>query len=201
MLTLAGILVMLSFTKLTGFLWLYAPYILAIALLYIPFLLEKSRKVLGFHYENFEESMLFVFGICVIIFPLFYLVSVKFGYIVGFRVRPGIPDKFFESVLFHIFAAAIPEELFFRGYLQGSFNQIFPKKFKFLGIEFGLGLILANVLFALSHLVSYLNPTRLAVIIPGFAFGYLREKYSQVFAPAAFHAMSNIFMEILVGGR
>ena len=76
------------------------------------------------------------------------------------------------------------EEVFFRGYL---FKEIsFPKNIH-------LKNIFISLLFAISHIVLYLDLTKFFVFFPSIIFGYLFIYTGSIAAPFIFHIFSNLF--------
>lgn len=107
------------------------------------------------------------------------------------------PIWLFELMLLQLVVVALPEEVFFRGYVQGRLKTIFRSRFRFLGADIGWHVVLASVLFALSHLVLVPAPFRLAVFFPGLLFGFLKERTGGILAPAIVHAASNVLLAVL----
>jgi len=95
---------------------------------------------------------------------------------------------------------ALPEEIFYRGYVLGRLDDIFRGRVRLLGARVGWGLVIQAVLFALGHYLVDLEPQRLAVFFPALAFGWLRLRQGSVVAPVLLHAGANIFMELLRAG-
>lgn len=87
-------------------------------------------------------------------------------------------------------AVALPEEIFFRGFLQGSLTSLLPKH-KLLAI------ILVNIIFALSHVVGNFSPIRLLTFFPGLVFSYLVYKQKSLFSAVLYHSLCNILGHIL----
>ncbi len=58
------------------------------------------------------------------------------------------------TVLWLFFAAGFGEEIFFRGYIQSRLNQAFGRPFRFMGVDFGIGLILSSLLFGFIHALN-----------------------------------------------
>jgi hypothetical protein len=104
------------------------------------------------------------------------------------------PEGFWEVALAEVLVVAIPEEIFFRGYVQGRLDRIWRSRVRLLGVEVGWSLPAQAVLFGLGHFLVDFNPLRLAVALPALAFGFLRAGAGSVAAPALFHAACNIFV-------
>lgn len=107
----------------------------------------------------------------------------------------------------NLFAVALPEELFFRGY-------VLTRAADALGVsretEHRTGLralramapavLLSSALFALTHVVVEVTPARAAVFFPGLLFGALRVARGGVGAAVVLHALANVF-ELYLEGR
>lgn len=103
-----------------------------------------------------------------------------------------------ELILIHLVVVALPEEVFYRGFVQTQLAPIFRRRARILGTPFGWHVVVAAALFALSHLVTIPHPYRLAVFFPGLLFGWLRERTGGILAPTFLHAASNVLLEFLV---
>src|SRR3990167_7751116 len=101
---------------------------------------------------------------------------------------------FTEPLLLNLLVVALPEEFYFRGFLQSRFNQLWPAKWRLLGAELGWGWIVTAVIFAFAHSVLNLQWWHFSIFFPALLFGYLRERTNSLTAPILFHTFSNCFM-------
>jgi membrane protease YdiL (CAAX protease family) len=102
--------------------------------------------------------------------------------------------------LIQIIAIALPEEYFFRGFVQPTLARHMGSfRVPLLKIEISWAIILAAALFALVHLVVIPAPFRLAVFFPGIIFGLMYERSGSLAQPILFHAGSNIFLALCNG--
>jgi membrane protease YdiL (CAAX protease family) len=92
---------------------------------------------------------------------------------------------------------ALPEEAFYRGYLQSALDEVYRPRLRLFGAELGPGLLITSALFALGHLCTEFNAARLAVFFPSLVFGYLRARTGGVGAGVVFHALCNLFASYL----
>ncbi len=97
-----------------------------------------------------------------------------------------------------LLVVALPEEIFFRGYVLGRLRACFPTRRRVLGVSFGGAHVASAVLFALIHLVLVPSPQRLLVFVPGRLFAWLAERNRGVFAPTAHHALANVCQTALL---
>lgn len=100
-----------------------------------------------------------------------------------------LPPSLALEILMQIFLVALPEELFFRGFLQGSFVKH--------GLSLWLSVVLTNIIFALGHLANSFSPARLLTFFPGLIFSYLINKNKSLLSPILFHAACNILGQFL----
>ena len=150
---------------------------------------------------------------CAVVFPPFLLAWWGFASALP-RLPPGLaawlapyaaapsfalrlPDRFLVAVLVQVLVVALPEELFYRGWLQTSLGRLAPGRgVTVLGARLGHGFLATQALVALGHLVT-LQPWRLGTFFPGLLFGWLRERTGSIVAPVAAHALSNLFLLVL----
>lgn len=107
------------------------------------------------------------------------------------------PPDFALLALNQVLVVALPEELFFRGYLLGRLEAHWPPHRRLLGAPVGRALVASAVLFALGHFLVDFNPQRLAVFFPGLVFAWMRARTGSVAAGAAYHAACNLLSELL----
>lgn len=132
-------------------------------------------------------------------YPLPVQLRVICGRFVGSwrRARWRLPPKFSQMVLAQLVVVGLPEEYFFRGYLQTRLEDRWPSRRRLLGARVGPALLLASLLFALGHLLVDFNPLRLAVFFPALLFGWMRQSTGSILAGLLFHAASNLVSELL----
>jgi hypothetical protein len=114
-----------------------------------------------------------------------------------FRITP---SEAMNEVFGQLVIIALPEEAFYRGYLQSRLDEAFPKRLRIFGAELGPALILTSVIFAIGHFATIHEPARFAVFFPSLAFGFLRARTKGIGAGLAFHAMCNLLSETLGKG-
>jgi len=105
-----------------------------------------------------------------------------------------------DLALGHLIAVALPEEVFFRGYLQSALDERWPPRWRVLGAHIGPSLVVTSAVFALGHLATMHHLTRLAVFFPSLLFGWLRARTGGVGAPIWVHAASNLLVVLLTSG-
>ena len=108
-----------------------------------------------------------------------------------------LPSGFLLIAANQVLIVAVPEEVFFRGYLLERLEAIWPPGVRVGGAKVGMALLASSVLFALGHVLVDLNPQRLAVFFPALIFAWIRARTGSLAAGAAFHALCNLLSETL----
>jgi membrane protease YdiL (CAAX protease family) len=111
-----------------------------------------------------------------------------------------LPPELLTSALNQLFVVAIPEELFFRGYLMPRLDRRWAageRRRTLFGAPVGKALLVSSLLFALGHVVVIPNPQRLAVFFPALVFGWMRARTGSIVPGAVFHALCNLFADAL----
>jgi hypothetical protein len=96
-------------------------------------------------------------------------------------------------VLYQFAYVAAPEELFFRGYVQGSLRlslkSLAPGRSRLWD---PLAVTGAAVLFAGAHVAVFQSAVQAWVFFPALVFGWLRARTGGVWAPMLFHGCANV---------
>jgi uncharacterized protein len=191
--------------------------LVAAVFLYIPVAVTwrtgEDLAAFGFTHRPLRRSLIFGVAAPLIVFPLFVV-----GYVVFYQLACDLvanramcarflgwdglghvrgPVAPLQAVFTHLIVVALPEELFFRGFLLKRLETALPPKRRVLGGGIGWALVLSAVLFALGHVLVDLNPRRLAVFFPGLLFGWMRSATGSILAGTLVHAGSNLFIESL----
>ena len=87
-----------------------------------------------------------------------------------------------EFLLRQALFAAIPEEVFFRGYLYDAFEE--------RGFE---PIVPTSLLFAAGHLAIHASPYRAMTFFPGLLFGWGRKRSGNLYVPVLLHVAFNAF--------
>lgn len=106
----------------------------------------------------------------------------------------------FDAVLGQLFVIALPEEAFYRGWLQTRLDARFPKEVRLIGLPLTWGIVLTSAIFAVGHFLTIPNPARLAVFFPSLLFGALRRREGGIGASFVFHAMCNLLSAAVSAG-
>jgi membrane protease YdiL (CAAX protease family) len=151
---------------------------------------------------------------CALLFPPFAAGFVAFGkllpllpewaarllapYTLPLHFQLRLPDRFPLLLLSQFLVVALPEELFYRGWMQTSWARsgAATRPRRVLGADLPAGFLATQALFAAGHLVS-LQPWRLGTFFPGLLFGWLRQRTGGLAAPVAAHVLSNLFIATL----
>ncbi len=193
-----------------------AKLVATVGFLYLPVL---AMSVRGEDYRDFGLSTRTLgrdvkqfLAVSAVVFPLFIagyvgfihvlpslpgeLVQLVTPYVGVPRFSLRLPDRFLEWVIDQIFVVALPEEFFYRGYLQTRLRDAWPQGRVFFGARLGPAFWLTALLFALGHLAIF-EVWRLAVFFPALLFAWMRERTGSVVGAALFHAAANLLVQVL----
>jgi membrane protease YdiL (CAAX protease family) len=143
------------------------------------------------------------FGTMVVVaVPFFFGWRAWFGHVMprlsfSLTVTPAAAAN---EVLGQLFVIALPEEAFYRGYLQSRLDEVWPPRWRVLGAVLGPGWLVTAAIFAVGHLATIPAPSRLAVFFPALVFGWLRARTGGIGASMLFHALCNVYSQALGRG-
>src|SRR5512139_3021254 len=70
----------------------------------------------------------------------------------GAQFHLRLPALFTTSIIDQVLLIALPEEFFFRGYLQTQLDRVYGRPYELFGARWGVGMLVAAALFAACHL-------------------------------------------------
>lgn len=119
----------------------------------------------------------------------------------------GLITKLIDALVFGFVLQAIPQQILFGGYIQSRLNDTFGRPYRHFGISWGIGLIIAALLFGLMHVLNPFNPFRgyynLNILMGIWTFffwlvyGVMREKTGNITAPTIVHGIEDSVYKIL----
>jgi len=108
-----------------------------------------------------------------------------------------LPSEPARLVAYHVFFVALPEEFFYRGYLQTRLDEAFGVKWRLLGADVGWGWVITCLIFAFGHSIVVVQWWHFAIFFPSLVFGWMRARTGGVVAGALFHAFCNVAVNFL----
>lgn len=108
-----------------------------------------------------------------------------------------VPTELPKLVAYHLFFVAIPEELYYRAYVQSRLDEVWAPRWRVAGALVGPGLIVSSLIFALGHSVVAAQWWHPAILFPSLVFGWMRARTGTILAGAFFHAWSNVTVGVL----
>lgn len=161
-----------------------------------------GRKML----RDAAKASAWALALSAILFPPFWL-----GFVLWWQPERAFtfvaPTSYFDEVLGQLMVIALPEEAFYRGYVQPSLDRAWASKpggprrhFQLLGAQIGWSIPVTSAVFALGHFLTEPNPQRLAVFFPSLVFCWLRNRTGGIGAVILLHALSNLFSATLGRG-
>ncbi len=120
--------------------------------------------------------MLLALGLFLLVAPIFVLgyrawlgwllSQARSGAPPGLAFHPRLPADFgWGNVVDELFVTALPEEFFYRGWLQARLKRVWPGGAHLAGVVVGPAFLLTAALFAVGHLAIF-QASRLAVFFP-----------------------------------
>jgi hypothetical protein len=194
-----------------------APKLVAtVGFLYLPLIAMRWRgedyRDYGLSLRHWRQDVRLFLGMSAVVFPLFFGAFALWAEVLALlppelsrvvapfsgqaHFSPRLPARFGEWVVDQLFVVALPEEFFYRGYLQARLRDAWPQGRRFLGVRLGPAFWVTAVLFALGHLAIF-QVWRLAVFFPALLFGWMRERTGTVVGCTLFHAAANLYVRFL----
>jgi membrane protease YdiL (CAAX protease family) len=147
----------------------------------LPFWMTRrvaGRDPLGLSPQHLARSIGLAVVMALLTLPLFVWIA-------------GGPHEPAAGPIWGALAVALPEELFFRGYLQGAWRRLARRRVRIAGAELGWEWIAASAAFALAH-VAFHGPVGLWTFFPGLAFGWAYARTGTIWASVLYHAACNV---------
>lgn len=176
----------------------YTGLVSAAVLLYPPLFLNWNKKgelkYLNFNVARLPHDVVVLVVTCLVVFPALALAN-HFFQDFAFQARyKGLPQTAWLTYFINqLVMVALPEEVFFRGYLERELSKIFPLRSKIFGAPFGVACVLNAVVFAFSHSLITFQWWHFSIFFPALVFSWLRQKTGTLWMPVVFHALSNLF--------
>lgn len=112
-----------------------------------------------------------------------------------------LPNNMAELLLINLLLVALPEELFYRGFVQTRLVAAWPPWFKRYGVPVGWAIVVSCGLFAFGHYAGeWGNPARLGPFFPALVFAAMRARSGSIMGAVLYHGLSNVFSETLRSG-
>ncbi len=176
----------LSYSDLFGALILSVCEIVALVLI---LLLIRKKKEEDYEKKSSNARINVLLLLVLLLIPIFLSFY--------FNKPTDIIGKVISTVIWQFIFSGFGEEIRYRGYYQPRINEEFGRPFKFIGVEFGLGLIVASLLFGLSHVLNPFSPFEgifelnwswgIWTFFSGLFYGFLKEKTNNIIAPGIAH--------------
>ena len=193
-----------------------AKIVATLGFLYLPLWAAKERgedfAEYGLHLGRWREDVKLFLGVMAVLTPLFIVGFWGFAHVLEalpsevaqlvapYTTKPHfqfrLPPRFDEWVIDHFLVVAVPEEFFYRGYMQTRLRDAWPEGRMFFGGRLGRAFWLTAALFALGHLAIF-KVWRLGVFFPALLFGWMRERTGTVVGAALCHGAANLMMMVM----
>ncbi len=174
-------------------------YIFPVMLIVFPLVFDRSFSYSTDIIKPGKRGLKLFLSISVLVlvfYPFLFFLYWQ-GFIGRTIVQPGyreVSEALYTGMIAFL-VAAVPEEFFFRGYLQEHVLKKFNKKIlKIITLKN----LMTSALFGALHAVALLNIAGAATFFPSLLFGLFTEKSGgRIFYSIAFHTLSNVLAFIL----
>lgn len=107
-----------------------------------------------------------------------------------------LPPDAWRIVLVNVLLVAVPEEVFYRGFLETRLERLWPTT-RWLIVPLSRTVFITSAIFAAGHFIGEWNPMRFGPFFPAFVFSMLARRGRGLLGAVGYHASSNIFSAIL----
>jgi membrane protease YdiL (CAAX protease family) len=180
-----------------------APFFFVLAPFIVVYFIEK-RKADSLGFVCRKDRIITYIAITIIGFILqmvFYALEVYFRKVVGNEIyQLEFPSSLWQTFIGQLWLVAVPEEIFYRGYLMTRLN-------KWLGDR--AGLMLSSLCFGLTHTISRMKHYGMGIgeaaliglgaFIGGLIFAWQFQKAKSIFPSMIAHIAQNVFGSGLLG--
>ncbi|MCK5392085.1 MAG: CPBP family intramembrane metalloprotease [Deltaproteobacteria bacterium] len=169
--------------------WAYVLSIAALLMLLLPILLKTEGGELRWDFKG----VLLGLGVSVVLLSIYVAVIAFYGHYMGKSLV--VSDLSYSFVLTQLLLVALPEEVFFRGYLQQKIGNNIK------------GIIIVSLLFAVGHFITLclggghnlaICAQAILTFFPSLVMGYLYLYSRTLWASIIFHFFANI-VHIAIG--
>ncbi len=179
---------------------------------FIPFVLASLPFGMGVDYRDWSGAILLAVIQIALLFAVGWLLKAQpsgssLGVLGGWTLlaigpaatgRAAVGEAFATFVTYAIFVG-FGEEMVYRGYIQSRLNEVFGCPYRFFGVKYGWGVVIASALFGFTH-VGFLSiwlgiSSNLTwawgfwTFFAGLVLGLVREKSGSIVAPALLHGL------------
>jgi len=153
----------------------------AVLFLYTPFLhYRKGRRPSWADPGDLRSGVRLLAGVGAAGAAVYFLAA-RIPGILPPAVPPESVPPFWEFLFRQALLVALPEEVFFRGFLYDAFEEA--------GWE---PILSSSALFAAGHLVILFSPYRAFTFFPALLFGWTRKRTGAVYVPVLLHLFFNL---------
>jgi len=178
---------------------------------FIPVVLAGFPLGMGVNYQSWDGALVMAAVQVGLLFLLALILRRKpslpgagmaaAGMIMFFPSATGAPPagKIIAIFLTYALFVGFGEEILYRGYVQSRLNEVFGKPWRFFGVPFGWGAVIASLIFGLSHagILGHLLGLSIKITLAwsfwtffgGLVFSFVREKTGSILAPALLHGL------------
>ncbi|MCH7950661.1 MAG: CPBP family intramembrane metalloprotease [Candidatus Dadabacteria bacterium] len=169
--------------------WTYVISIAAVLMLLIPIVLKSEGGDLRWDFKG----VLLGLGASIVLLSVYIAVIALYGHYIGKSLV--VHNLSYSFILMQLLLVALPEEVFFRGYLQSKIGNNIK------------GIIIVSLLFAVGHFITLclggghnlaICSQAILTFFPSLVMGYLYLASKTLWASIIFHFFANV-VHIAIG--
>lgn len=179
------------------------PWVLTLGALVPTFARGGHMRELGFRLGPVRQTMLLlgISGACMLVCGV-----IGIGVLERLSIEPPLRGvvprgQWFMWIFFQFGLAALPEELFFRGYFLTNCLRLLravvknhPSAIEYAGVSLSAGV------FAVAHVLVLGNAASILAFFPGLVFAWLFVRSGSLLLPTLMHGTANIVYVLAFGG-
>ncbi|MDA0712439.1 MAG: CPBP family intramembrane metalloprotease [bacterium] len=182
--------------------------------LYLPLWLLRKQNANLYDYDFFSSQQktnwkallsdtkitLFVSLLVFVPYLVFYhfyqnYFATSHGMSLTFQLNWG--ENWWQLFAVNLLIVALPEEVFYRAFLQNKLLQAWPNRTFVFFMPLGRAIIATNLFFALAHFTGDFNLSRLLPFFPGLVFSALTYYSRAIWGTVLLHALCNVLSNVL----
>jgi membrane protease YdiL (CAAX protease family) len=175
--------------------WLIIPGILIFAA-FIPTAVKKREfPGFGFNIRQMKDSLVVLGWTCVVLFPLMFC---GLWVLKSYELKPPLLPVLSQGqdwvywLFYQFMYIALPEEVFFRGYVQSNILRLTtPVIGKLPRLHQWTSIAVSAACFTVAHIIIQGQIISVLIFMPGLVLGWLFIRTRSLLAPILFHGLAN----------
>jgi len=192
---------LLAQSSLSETLWFLGPAVLVAAAL-LPAIVKKDRfPEIGRSKRRVKEILPVLARTCVVVFGATFagLWLLKlYGFAAPLRATRPAGGQLLSWIFYQFLYVAVPEEVFFRGYLQSNLLRLASTTKCRPFLQNWISIVVCACFFAVAHVIVQGQAASALTFFPGVILGWLFIRTKSLLGPILFHGLANTCYAICI---